>query len=108
MTITTDHPFVQGIASRLCQHRLDGWNSCLRSQADHGYEIPPDRPVENIYPHPFQAEASTIGLRPGFWPEVIVYEGVPFRKLRELVAAGDLYAVEYRQSEGRILKIWND
>lgn len=64
--------------------------------------------------HEFSAEASSLQLRPGQWPESIETElgnGMPFmRSTKKLSADGsDLLYVRYMQGNGCVsLIVWND
>ena len=62
--------------------------------------------------HHFSAEASTLGLKPGEWPNRIdtdMGNEMPFLFSLQKVVDGDLLWVDYRQGNGCIfLRIYND
>jgi hypothetical protein len=68
--------------------------------------------VTEFKPHQFSAEASTLGLAPGEWPESIhttLGNGMPFMIDHHQVKDGQLWWVKYRQANGCItLLIYND
>lgn len=66
-------------------------------------------------PHSFTVEASTLGLRPGEWPEMLqtktkLGNGLPFvRKTKKLDSNGDLMHVRYLQAAGCVsIVVFND
>lgn len=69
--------------------------------------------VTEIETHKYVAEASTLGLRPGEWPEFIettLGNTQPlFRSTKKLDADGDILYVRYRQVFGCIdVVVYND
>jgi len=54
-------------------------------------------------------EASTLGLKPGEWPETIEFEGRTLTKWNVIlhVETGALLGVRYRDWRG-VVKVWND
>jgi len=69
--------------------------------------------VTEVEPHQFVAEASSLGLHPGEWPNkmfTFIGNGQPFcYSFKKLTEDGDLAYVSYRQALGCItLKVFND
>jgi len=63
-------------------------------------------------PHHFCTEASTLGLRPGQWPEKIetkIGNGQPFYIISKKSTDGDIEYATYRQDCGCVvLRVFND
>jgi len=54
-------------------------------------------------------EASTIGLRPGQWPQMLIADGVRyFRWQMDRDNEGELRMVRYRAPGGKIIQVFND
>lgn len=68
--------------------------------------------IEEYEVHKFSAEASTLGLKPGEWPNRIdtdMGNKMPFLFPLPEVRDGDLLWVTYRQGNGCIsLRVYND
>ena len=62
--------------------------------------------------HRFAAEASSLGLHPGEWPQSIstsLGNSQPFLFSHRVEIDGDLLSVQYTQAFGCVtLNIWND
>lgn len=71
-----------------------------------------DDPIQEIAPHLFEAEASTLGLKPGEWPERInttMGNTLPLMRGAPYLVAGELIWTIYAQANGCLrLRIIND
>jgi len=58
----------------------------------------------------YVAEASTLGLPPGLWPEEIVYQGLVYEKHRRKDhGGGELAGWSYKHfMTGNVLVVYND
>ena len=65
-----------------------------------------------VHPRMVTAEASTLGLRPGEWPDRLpswIGNGRDLIKFNDYVDEGDLIYVDYLQANGELtLRIYND
>jgi len=53
-------------------------------------------------------EASQLDWPPGTWPESFAHDGATFTRERAVRSDGELVAVVYHGSDGRVLEVLND
>lgn len=77
------------------------------------FQIPENATIGSDYN--YEIEASTAGLRPGVWPEYVIFHDQFFRRGYADVAHGEIISICYTNAHTvlcngvmTILKIWND